>query len=118
MVSGEIPVKKIYEDDQVIAILDLHPSSDGHTLIIPKKHFEDMMSIDDETLLHIYSVAKKLSPILMEKMHATACSLRINYGDSQEIKHFHLHILPNYGIKKCTISQEQAYEIIMSKKGN
>ena len=118
MVSGDIPTKKIYEDDKVIGILDLHPSSDGHTLIIPKKHFDDMMSIDDETLLHIYSVAKKLTPILMDKMHAKACSLRINYGDSQEIKHFHLHILPNYGIKKCSVSQDEAYKILTEKKGN
>lgn len=112
MVKGNIPCKKIYEDESVIAILDLHPSSDGHTLIIPKKHFDDMMTIDSETLAHIYMVAKKLTPILMEKMHAKAFSLRVNYGDSQEIKHFHMHLLPNYGIKKCSVSQDEAWDIL------
>ena len=112
MVEGSIPSKKIYEDDICFAILDLHPSSDGHTLVIPKKHITDMMELDDDTLTHIYNVAKKLSPTLMEKMNAQALSLRVNYGSSQEIKHFHLHVLPNYGIKKPTISQSDAYEIL------
>ena len=112
MVEGSIPSKKIYEDGICFAILDLHPSSDGHTLVIPKKHITDMMELDDDTLTHIYNVAKKLSPTLMEKMNAQALSLRVNYGSSQEIKHFHLHVLPNYGIKKPTISQSDAYEIL------
>lgn len=112
MVNGEIPCKKIYEDDEVIAILDLHPSSDGHTLIIPKKHYDDMMKIDDKTLNHIFKVAQKLTPTLMEKMDAKSFSIRINYGGSQEIKHFHMHLLPNYGIKKATVTQTEAYDIL------
>lgn len=112
MIKGEIPYKKVYEDSNVLAILDLYPSSDGHTLVIPKKHVTDMFELDKDSLTHIYEVAKKLSPTLMDKFNATALSLRVNYGDTQEIKHFHLHILPNYGIKKPTLSQSDAYEII------
>ena len=112
MVKGEIPCKKIYEDDICFAILDLHPSSDGHTLIIPKKHYTDLFELDNNTLTYLYDIAKRLSPTLMEKFNASALSLRINYGDTQEIKHFHLHILPNYGIKKPKLTQDEAYEII------
>ncbi|MBR1416838.1 MAG: HIT domain-containing protein [Bacilli bacterium] len=112
IINGEIPCKKIYEDDKVIAILDLHPSSDGHTLIIPKKHVTDLMEIDDETLSYVNTILKKLTPILMNKMNATAFSLRVNYGTSQEIKHYHMHLLPNYQVKKTTLTQEQSYEIL------
>ena len=112
MISGDIPCKKIYEDTNVIAILDLHPSSDGHTLIIPKKHYEDMLTIDNDTFINVYNVAQKLAPILMEKMHASALSIRINYGDTQEIKHFHMHLLPNYGLEKAKLTQDEAYEIL------
>ena len=112
MVNGEIPTKKIYEDENVIVILDLHPSSDGHSLVIPKKHITDMMELDNEDLVNVYSVAKKISPILMDKMNAKGLSLRINYGDSQEIKHFHLHVLPNYQISKPKLSQNEAYDIL------
>ena len=112
IINGEIPSKKIYEDDYAIAILDLHPAVDGHTLIIPKKHVVDMMDIDKETLMHVYNAAKKLTPILMEKLNKTAMSLRVNYGDSQEIKHFHMHLLPNYGLDKAKLSQDEVYEIL------
>lgn len=112
IINNEIPSKKIYEDENVIAILDLHPSSDGHTLIIPKKHITDMIEMDNDTLSHIYNVAKKLTPTLMDKMNAKALSLRVNYGTSQEIKHFHMHVLPNYGIKKASMTQDEEYEIL------
>ena len=110
--NSEIPSSKIYEDDKVIAILDLNPAVDGHTLIIPKKHVTDMMDIDEDTLRAVYSAAKKLTPELMTKLNKTAMSLRVNYGDSQEIKHFHLHLLPNYGKDKATMSQSEVYEIL------
>lgn len=112
IINGEIPSKKIYEDDNVIVILDLHPTCDGHSLIIPKKHITDMMEIDNETINNVWTVAKKLTPTLMKKMNATALSLRVNYGDSQEIKHFHMHLLPNYQYKKPSMTQEESYELL------
>ena len=116
IVKGEIPSSKIYEDDNVIAILDLHPACDGHTLLIPKKHYTDFIELDDNTLLSINEVSKKLTPILMDKMNASALSTRVNYGDSQEIKHYHMHLLPNYLYKKPTKSQEEVYEILTDIK--
>ena len=112
IIKGEIPDKRIYEDDKVIALLDLHPACDGHTLIIPKKHITDMIEMDNDTLTHIYEVAKKLTPTLMEKTNAKGLSLRINYGDSQEVKHFHMHVLPNYQFKKASMTQDEAYELL------
>ena len=79
MVNKEIECKKIYEDDLVIAILDLHPDSNCHTLIIPKKHYEDFTKLDNDILIHINEVAKKLAPVLIEKANATSLSIRINY---------------------------------------
>ena len=115
MVNGEIPTKKIYEDDNVIVILDLFPKTDGHALVIPKKHYEDFISLDDNEFINIMNVARKLSPTLMEKFNTKHLSLAINYGDAQEIKHFHLHILPNCD-KKPKLSQNDAYEILKDTK--
>ena len=112
MINGEVECKKIYEDDLVIAILDLHPDSNCHTLIIPKKHYEDFTKLDNDILIHINEVAKKLAPVLIEKANATSLSIRINYKDSQYIKHYHMHLLPDYLFKKCTITQEEAYELL------
>ena len=110
IVKGEIPSKKIYEDDNVIAILDLHPACDGHTLIIPKKHYEDFMTLPNDELNNIMEAAKKLTPKLVECFNAKAFSLRLNYLDSQEIKHYHLHLLPDYFCRKPKLTQEEAYE--------
>jgi len=112
IINNEIPSKKIYEDDDVIVILDLHPACDGHSLIIPKKHITDMLDMDNETINKVWEVSKKLTPILMDKMNANALSLRVNYGASQEIKHFHMHLLPNYQYKKPSMSQDEAYEVL------
>ena len=66
--THEISSKIIYEDEIVIAFLDIHPSVNGHTLIIPKKHFHDFTELDQDTLFHMKEVAKKLSKQLMEKL--------------------------------------------------
>ena len=118
MVDGSIPTNKIYEDDYVIAILDLHPSANCHTLVIPKKHYADLMNIDNEYLIHINDAAKKIIPVIMDKTNAKSLSARVNYGELQEIKHYHLHLLPDYNIKKCTMSQNDAWELLKDSNIN
>lgn len=112
IINGEIPSKKLYEDDKVIAIMDVNPVVDGHILIIPKKHYDDFNALDDEITLHIHKVAKEIIPVLMDKLGATALTQTVNYGDSQVVKHFHLHLLPNYSIKKAARSVDEVYEIL------
>lgn len=112
IINGEIPSNRIYEDDKVIAIMDVNPVVDGHVLIIPKKHYEDFNALDDEITAHIHNVAKKLIPELMKKLGSTALTQTVNYGDSQVVKHFHLHLLPNYSIKKAEKSVDEVYEIL------
>ena len=67
IVNGDIPCMKVYEDDICLAYLDINPDSDGHTLIIPKKHYKDINDIDAESLLHVYKITKKIMKILEEK---------------------------------------------------
>lgn len=96
IIKGEIPCLKIYEDDVVLAFLDINPDCDGHTLIIPKKHFKDLDDIDIDTLLKINLVAKKIKKLLEEKLHCDGISLLQNNGTIQEVKHYHLHLKPQY----------------------
>lgn len=92
--AGKIPSFKIYEDNIVIAFLDIHPNNNGHTLIVPKKHVNDFMDLDNNTLLHINMVAKNIVNLLEEKLGATGFRIVTNYLDMQDIKHYHLHIIP------------------------
>lgn len=99
VVEGKIPSLKIYEDDVILAFLDINPDSNGHTLIIPKKHYKDINDIDEKTLCHIYSKAKDIMKLLEEKLNADGFSLLQNNGSVQEVKHYHLHIKPYYSNK-------------------
>lgn len=96
IIKGEIPCYRIYEDDLVLAFLDVNPKANGHTLIIPKQHTLDLTSIDNNTLVHIMEIARKISKILEEKLNATGITLVQNNGTPQEVKHFHLHLIPAY----------------------
>lgn len=98
--SGEISSYKVYEDEIVYAFLDVNPDSDGHTLIIPKKHFTNLDDIDLKTLNHINKVAKEIKKLLEKKLGCIGLSLLQNNGSAQEVKHYHLHLKPYYeGIK-------------------
>ena len=96
IIEGESPSRTVYDDHVVKVIMDIYPKSNGHLLILPKKHTEDFLTIDYNTLCHIYEVAKKMKELLYTKLGACGMNLTINYGEVQLVKHFHLHIVPVY----------------------
>lgn len=114
IVSGDIPSYKIYEDEIVIAFLDINPDSNGHTLIIPKKHYLDMDDIPLDTLNHIFKVAKELKVKLDSKLNTDGLTFVQNNGDIQEVKHFHLHLKPYYKDNKLK-SVEEIYSILKDR---
>ena len=114
--NGEIPSKKIFEDDLVMVIMDANPSVDGHTLIIPKKHYTDYQELNNEMTTHIFNVAKKIGPKIMEKLDAKSLTLLINYGQAQQVKHFHLHLLPDFGTRDSSATKTND-EIYAKLKG-
>lgn len=109
IINGDVPCFKIYEDDVVISFLDINPQTNGHTLIIPKKHYLDMDDIDIETINHIFEVAKKIKKLLEEKLNIDGLTLVQNNGLSEEIKHYHLHLIPNYKENQQLLSIEDIY---------
>lgn len=103
----------IYEDERLVLIMDKFPICDGHALVIPKKHFEDIYEVDEKTLSHMFEVAKKYAKALMDVTNEKGCTFSINYGDKQEIKHLHLHIMPNYKVKPSK-KVDEVYNLIVS----
>ena len=96
IIKGDIPSYTIFEDDVLKVFLDINPASNGHSLIIPKKHFKDIDDIDNETLVHIFDVARYIKKLIINKLNCDGVQLEQNNGDCQEVKHFHLHIIPFY----------------------
>lgn len=111
IVDGKMPSYKIYEDDSILAFLDINPVSAGHTLIIPKKHTLDINTIDNNTLVKIFDKARDISKKLISNMDADGFTLTQNNGDAQEVKHFHLHIIPKYN-KSVKMSIEEVYDMM------
>ena len=114
IVKGDIPSYKIYEDELILALLDVNPVFPGHTLIIPKKHTLDINSIDEETLCHIMKKAKDIANLIVNSLDADGFTLAQNNGFVQEVKHFHLHIIPKYK-RKMVMNIEEVYKKITTK---
>lgn len=76
--SKDIPGKIVYEDDICLAFLDLSQTTDGHTLVIPKKHYDSFLETDSEVLAHCMQVAQKLANKIVEKMGAKGCNIHKN----------------------------------------
>ncbi len=91
IIKGEIPCEKVYEDDTVVAMLDIHPIQPGHILVIPKvqlSHFDDL---DDETYAQVFAVVKKAAKRIKEVLNPGRVCLRIEGFD---VPHVHVHVYP------------------------
>ena len=98
IVDGAIPSKKVYEDENVMAILDISQATVGHTLVIPKKHFDNLLDIDNETYQYVMIGAKRVAKILNDKLHPEGFNIINNCGEvaGQSVMHFHVHVVPRY----------------------
>ena len=119
IIKGEIPSETIYEDDFVKVVLDVNPVTEGHSLVLPKKHYENLFDIDEEVLIHIHKIAKDLYKVFKEKLNCDGLTLTQNNGYGQAIKHYHLHLIPRYKNdnidfehQKNQISTKDVYEKI------
>ena len=93
IVKREIPSDIIYEDNEVLTFLDIQPVNFGHTLVIPKKHYEKMENTPDDTLSVVFANAKKLMETVKEAISADFVALSVIGID---VPHFHIHLIPRY----------------------
>ena len=96
MVAGQIPFTKIFEDDVVLAFLDIGPISDGHTLVIPKQHFEKLHDCPAELLGRIFSHLGRIAGAVTSAMNSEGYNVLCNNGRAagQLVEHLHFHIIP------------------------
>ena len=104
--TKEIPSKVIYEDDKTMAFLDINPRNEGHTLVIPKKHYDNLLEAPDNTLAAMMKVTKLLCERMKNKLNAKGFNIVINVEKvaGQEMDHLHLHIVPRYAEDEEVIS--------------
>ncbi len=120
IIRKEIPSENfIYENDKIVAFLDIAPSSPGHTLVVPKEHYADLLDTPDDVLAEIITKAKKIAPAVVKGVNAQGFNTIFNTKPAagQVVFHTHLHIIPRFtndGLKhwpKIDMSKEEMKEI-------
>ena len=113
--NGEIPSKKVYEDEYVYAFMDIGPLTKGHTLLIPKEHVANVFEMSEETAANLFKVAPRIANAIKDTFKPAGMNLLNNNGApaGQSVFHFHLHFIPRYdatdGFKPTWNTKEDEY---------
>jgi histidine triad (HIT) family protein len=119
IIKGEIPCHKVYEDDTVIAFLDIHPIQPGHILVVPKVQVEQFTELDEQTYEHLMNVSHTLAKHLQAETHCWRVMLRIEGFD---VPHTHVHLVPtnhendSYNAQRMNAEPDHAALAAMAKK--
>jgi histidine triad (HIT) family protein len=98
LANGEIPTSTLYVDDDFRVILDAGPASKGHALILPRKHYENLMEMPEDLLSRAAVLAKKMAVRLKDGLGCDGLNVVQNNGTvaGQSVFHFHIHLIPRY----------------------
>lgn len=96
--SGAIPSSTVFENSEFKVILDLYPASKGHTLIIPKEHFDNIFDLDSDTASKLFAFATIVARALKNVLHCDGLNVIQNNGvvAGQTVNHFHMHLIPRF----------------------
>ena len=98
IINGEIPSSKVYEDDDVLAFLDISQTTVGHTLVIPKAHTNNFLTAPKELMHKVMDVAQRIGQAQIAVLGAKGVNIlsNVNKEAGQSIYHFHVHVIPRY----------------------
>lgn len=98
IVNGEIPCYKLYEDDDVLAFLDIGQVTKGHALVIPKKHYDTFLSVPHDLMHKVMDVAQRIGQVDIKILGAKGVNILTNCYEAagQSVPHFHVHVIPRY----------------------
>lgn len=98
IVRSKASASRVYEDEEVVAFLDHKPVSEGHTLVVTKKHYENIYEVPNEEVAHVFKIVKKVALAVKKGVGAEGISIAQNNGRAarQVVFHFHVHVIPRY----------------------
>lgn len=101
IINGEIPSTKVYEDNDVLAILDISQTTYGHTLVIPKKHYDNILEMPSDELSNLIVKTQDIAKKIIKNLDAKGCNILANTNEvaGQTVMHAHIHIIPRYDEK-------------------
>lgn len=105
IIKGELPCHKVYEDNKVLAFLDIKPYTSGHTLVIPKQQIDHLWDVDDDLYMYVMKIAKKVAERQREVLNPERVGV---FVEGFAVPHAHVHVLPMYGGLESTIEHKVA----------
>ena len=98
IIAGEIPSSKVYEDDQVVAFLDISQVTSGHTLVVPKQHFRNLLEMDADSASQLFARVPDIARKVMKATGAKGMNILNNNEEiaGQTVFHTHVHLAPRY----------------------
>ena len=98
IIKGDIPSKKVYEDEDILAILDISQTTEGHTLVMPKKHYDNFLAMPTDEFGRLMEKTKEIAAKVVKNLNAKGCNILINTNEvaGQSVMHTHVHIIPRY----------------------
>ena len=98
IIEGKIPSKKVYEDDNYLSILDISQTTRGHTLVMPKKHYDNFLQMPKDEFEELMGKVQEVANTVTSKLEAKGCNIIINTNEvaGQTVMHTHVHIVPRY----------------------
>ncbi|MFA5083805.1 MAG: HIT family protein [Candidatus Paceibacterota bacterium] len=98
IIKKEIPAEIIHEDEKTLAILDINPRAQGHTMVLPKVHAETILDLPDDEIGPLFSAVKKITQLIQKGLEPEGFTIGINHGkiSGQVIDHLHIHIIPRF----------------------
>ena len=96
IVHRQTPASIVYEDEKVIAFLDIRPLNKGHTLVIPREHYENVYDVPDELIAHVYKIVRRTAVAVKNAMKTDGITVIQQNGHAagQEVFHLHVHVVP------------------------
>lgn len=112
IVKGDIPSSKVYEDDELIAFLDIKPVNPGHVLIVPKAHYASLLETPEALAGSMLALVPSLGKAMMQATKAEGFNVGVNTGRvaGQLVDHVHLHIMPRHATDGYELWHGNAYE--------
>ncbi|HEY6117796.1 MAG TPA: HIT domain-containing protein [Candidatus Dormibacteraeota bacterium] len=112
IVRGTSPVSWVYQDDTVVAFMDIQPITQGHVLVVPREHAVLMTDINETAAMRTFRVARKLAAVARHTLGASGINIIVMDGEAayQDVPHFHVHVIPRYPRDGFGLTFPESYE--------
>lgn len=120
IIAGDIPSSKVYEDEEVLAFLDISQVTPGHTLVVPKKHARNLLEMDETATAQLFARVSKVAKKVEAATQAKGMNIISNMEEvsGQTVFHTHVHIIPRYSDRSLLVKNKASFQMTLNQVSN